>query len=133
MDTDGIVESLESVSSPQPVVPQKVSISPDEIVHESLSELRLKKIDQYQREGLANPDATQANLASGNAALMRVSLQLEDVTAELLAKPSNSLERFERIRTTLDSQLKVMRQVDRFMRLGHDLQNGSHKTLENRG
>ena len=99
-----------------------------EIQDELPVELRLQKIEQYQRDSLANSDAEQASLAAANAGLMRMGLQLEEAVVALLSKHSKSLEWLERIQPTVELHLKLMRQVDRVSRLGYDLRNGADRS-----
>jgi hypothetical protein len=122
MDKDGHSELFEGASAPLQVPRQ-----PTEIQNESTVELRLQKIEQYQRESLANPDVGQANLAAANAGLMRVGLQLEEAVIALLSKHDKSLEWLKPIQPTIELQLKVSRQIDRFSRLSHDLRNGANR------
>ena len=123
MDKDVHSEQFEGASAPLPV-PRQLT----EIQDELPVELRLQKIEQYQRDSLANSDAEQASLAAANAGLMRMGLQLEEAVVALLSKHSKSLEWLERIQPTVELHLKLMRQVDRVSRLGYDLRNGADRS-----
>jgi len=83
--------------------------------------LRKQRIDDFQRNALADPDALQANLGAINGGLMRLSYRMEAAIEASLAQIRDPAERFERLGPAIDTFLKVARQIDRYAQLDRRL------------
>ena len=95
----------------------------DQQLEPSNADLRLQRLEDFQREALLKPDSLAANLGAANGALMRMGYRLEEAIEGALEKVASSAERFERLVPPIEMYLKVMRQVDRFAQLDQRIQS----------
>jgi len=80
-------------------------------------EARLRRVLDYQANSIAKEDALEANLGSLNSGLMRMSLWLDEAIEQAMESGPTNVERLEQILPAIDTQLRVMRQVDRFAQI----------------
>ena len=107
---DGL--AADSSATDQPAAGQNQHRS----AREAIADLRLQRIEKLQSESLEKPDALTANLGAASGALLRIAVLLEDTIEDALTN-TNPPERLARLITTIETYLKVMRQVDRFAQL----------------
>jgi hypothetical protein len=94
---------------------------------ESATVLRLRRIEDLQANALAKADPLEASLGAANGALLRVGMRLEENIERAWASMTDPADRFVRIAPTIESLLKVMRQVDRLAQLDQRL-NSARQT-----
>lgn len=113
--------SVGKVSDPkQPTEVEKLATPPTEG-----EVLRKRRIDDFQRDALADPDALQANLGAINGGLMRMSHHMETAIEAALTTIADPVDRFERLGPAIDAFLKVTRQIDRLAQLDRRLTSPS--------
>ncbi len=78
---------------------------------------RLKRVQDYQSQALAKTNALEANLGSVNSGLMGISLQLDHAIRKTLDASPDMIERVQKLLPTIETHLKVARQIDRFTQL----------------
>jgi hypothetical protein len=78
---------------------------------------RLERVDAYLEKVLAKKNSLQANLGSINSGLMRIAVHMDEVINENLALGPASLDQIQRLAPTIETYLRVARQVDRFAQL----------------
>ena len=78
---------------------------------------RLSRVLDYQTSSLQKEDALEANLGSINSGLMRVALWLDETIEQAMGSGPPNVERLARILPTIDTHLRVTRQVDRFAQI----------------
>jgi hypothetical protein len=121
-----------SQSSAGPANESAETQHPAEPAERSLNDLRLQRIEQYQREALENLSAEQAVVAAANGGLHQLAMQLEQAIQKSLVGQSDSPQRFERVGSTIEIHLKVLRQADRLSRYLLDLRNEPDKLAQRR-
>lgn len=100
-------------------VPQRKEEQVPESSLPSIDRLRSDRIDDYQREVLADGDAFKACLGAANGQLLRFGLRIEQhLEAALKVEGRGDLQGcLSKLMPGLEAHLKVMRQVDRFAHL----------------
>ena len=86
-----------------------------------LAAVRLARIHDYQREGLAKGDALEANLAAISGDLMLMAFRLNQGIELATGATAIPVERMGKLLGAIDMSLKVARQIDRFAQLDHRL------------
>jgi hypothetical protein len=104
--------------------PEAEDSSPKE---EELVNRRMRKIQEYQVESLANVDPLRANLGAEAGNLMRMGLRLEQVIDKALSKSTDAPRELKRLAAVMDTYLKVTRQWDRLVQLDTRLANGQKR------
>lgn len=111
-------------SESQPLVPDH-----DGFV-DGTDQLREQRINDYLNASLAKADAFEANVGVVNADLMRLARRLEQVLADVLDEPVETLGEIVEVMPGIDSYLRVTKQIDRFSQLSIKLKrsedNGSN-------
>jgi len=87
----------------------------------SISDLRLQKIKQYQREALVMLPPEEANVGANTGGLMFVTMQLETAIMIALAERTNSFDKVQQVLPAINTLIQCERQQDRLVRLGHEL------------
>jgi hypothetical protein len=82
---------------------------------------RLQCIDRYERHVTSSKNALVANLGAMNCALMRTSAILDSSINESVLGGKLSRDQFREVTDTIDTQLKVTRQVTRFAQLADQI------------
>jgi hypothetical protein len=75
---------------------------------------RRQRIDAYEDRALAAPDDLQSNVASLNCGLFRIGHWLEETIDEAISAGPTTPERTALVFKTIDTHLRVARQIDRF-------------------
>ena len=109
-------DSNDTPPTDTPGVDPQASTEQQSQVRETITELRLRKIEQFQNEALASEDCLAANLGAASGSLLRIGVRLEQ-DLEALAKVSNEAERLTRQAKGIDTLLKLLRQAERFAQL----------------
>ncbi|HEV3343907.1 MAG TPA: hypothetical protein VG125_26270 [Pirellulales bacterium] len=118
MDTkiDPLASELEATpaSRGEPAsVPESPSAPP--LRPELLS--RLDRIAAYRAASLVKRNPLHASVGSTNAGLMCINAYLEDTLVQALAAGPSSPEHLQKLQPTIDTYLRVTRQIDRFTQL----------------
>ena len=78
---------------------------------------QLRKVEQLQRSALAQPDLLRANLASLNAGLMGLGVQLQQTLKQRFQDSPPSMAELREVMPAINATLRVTQQIDRFTRL----------------
>ena len=114
MDTEQTAESpADDTLLNKQILEESAEVSEPEESHS----LRRKRVAEYESVGLEKLDPLEACLAAINADLIRISFSLGDVIQQSLATETATAETVRRVEATLNNQLRVTRQIDRFAQL----------------
>lgn len=86
-----------------------------------IGELRLEKIEAYQREALTTLPLEQANLAAATGGLMFVGMKLETAIMTALAARDTSYDKVQPVLSGVNTLIQCARQHERYVRLGQEL------------
>jgi hypothetical protein len=76
-----------------------------------------KRIDEYEVSSLHTEDHLEANLGSINAALMRISVSMQEAMERTISPGAMTTERLQKLVPIIETLLRVTRQIDRFAQL----------------
>ena len=85
--------------------------------HSVPSAVRERRVDQYEREELENPEAFQACLAAIQADQIRIGFALGAAVKQLLTGAQASTEHIREVEPSISIYLRVTRQIERFRQL----------------
>ena len=79
--------------------------------------LALRRLDDYLRDSLGDPDSQVAVFGIASHMLLRIAVRLHEQIECVLASAADPIEHCEVLTRAIDSLLRVCRQIDRFGRL----------------
>ena len=108
---DGSIDSFEnSPVDPDPHAPTGAAA-------DERPDLRMQRLGDYLKDALAHPNAFAANLGAQNSGLMKMAYRIQQGIEDAMEQEPTILEDLENLTFSLDTYLKLSKQVDRFSQL----------------
>lgn len=116
----------------QPGEPTLLKGAEEDARHESptkpdSSGQQIRRIEDYRRRSLEQPDPQRSALGVISANLMELECALMGGLRESLSQERPHLERFRKLGQALDQHLRICRQIDRFARFEHLLEKAEEE------